>query len=209
MWNWVVLGIGFAMYIEGVGYHVDSLSQHAVHNISKWLLITEIIYIWNLCWTKLSLLMMYYRIFHLPGFKKQVIAVGAFVVCWAITISFLFTFICKPVEKLWIPELEGKCLNEVGVWLANASSTIFSDIVILLLPIPQIWRLHLKKSEKIGLTVVFGLGFLYFPHAQPMSVDVILTILQCRFYILLSNMGSLQLRQKRYSLFASTTPSLV
>ncbi|KAM3432877.1 hypothetical protein NHJ13734_006690 [Beauveria thailandica] len=159
MWNWVVLGIGFAMYIEGVGYHVNSLSKHAVHNISKWLLITEVIYIWNLCWTKLSLLMMYYRIFRLPGFKKQVIAVGTFVVCWAISSSFLFTFICKPVEKLWIPELPGTCINEVGVWLANASSTIFSDIVILILPIPQIWRLHLKRSEKTGLTMVFGLGF--------------------------------------------------
>ncbi|OAA72086.1 hypothetical protein ISF_01159 [Cordyceps fumosorosea ARSEF 2679] len=159
MWNWVVLGIGFAMYIEGVGYHVDSVSKHAVHNISKWLLITEIIYIWNLCWTKLSLLMMYYRIFRIPNFKKQVIVVGTFVICWAITISFLFTFICKPIEKLWIPELEGKCVNEVAVWLANAGSTIFSDIVILMLPIPQIWRLNLKKSEKIGLTLVFGLGF--------------------------------------------------
>ncbi|KAM3521712.1 hypothetical protein NHJ13051_006079 [Beauveria bassiana] len=159
MWNWVVLGIGFAMYIEGVGYHVNSLSKHAVHNISKWLLITEVIYIWNLCWTKLSLLMMYYRLFRLPGFKKQVITVGTFVVCWAISISFLFIFICKPIEKLWIPEMPGTCVNEVGVWLANASSTIFSDILILILPIPQIWRLHLKRSEKIGLTMVFGLGF--------------------------------------------------
>ncbi|PQK15234.1 hypothetical protein BB8028_0005g07480 [Beauveria bassiana] len=159
MWNWVVLGIGFAMYIEGVGYHVNSLSKHAVHNISKWLLITEVIYIWNLCWTKLSLLMMYYRIFRLPSFKKQVITVGTFVVCWAISISFLFTFICKPIERLWIPEMPGTCVNEVGVWLANASSTIFSDILILILPIPQIWRLHLKRSGKIGLTMVFGLGF--------------------------------------------------
>lgn len=148
------------MYIEGVGNHVGQLSEHAVQNISKWLLITEIIYIWNLCWTKLSLLLMYYRIFHYTGFKKQVIVVGSFVIIWAITISFLFTFICKPVEKLWIPDLPGRCINEVGVWLANASSTIFSDIVILMLPIPQIWRLHLKKNEKVGLTAVFGLGFL-------------------------------------------------
>ncbi|OAA40207.1 hypothetical protein BBO_06265 [Beauveria brongniartii RCEF 3172] len=148
MWNWVVLGIGFAMYIEGVGYHVNSLSKHAVHNISKWLLITEVIYIWNLCWTKLSLLMMYYRIFRLPGFKKQVIAVGTFVVCWAISISFLFTFICKPIEKLWVPELPGTCVNEVGVWLANASSTIFSDIVILILPIPQIWSAVFTSSYR-------------------------------------------------------------
>ncbi|PWI69102.1 hypothetical protein PCL_01487 [Purpureocillium lilacinum] len=147
------------MYIEGVGYHDSTVGPEAVINISRWLLITEIIYVWNLCWTKLSLLFMYYRIFHFPMFKRLVIGVGAFVVTWAICVSFLFTFICVPVEKLWRPELPGHCVSELGVWLANASSTIFSDIVILLLPIPQIWRLQLKRTEKVGLTFVFSLGF--------------------------------------------------
>ena len=148
------------MFIEGVGNHVDQISDEATMNISKWLLITEIIYVWNLCWTKLSLLFMYYRIFHFSQFKKLVIGAGCFVIAWAITVSFLFIFICVPVEKLWRPEVPGHCVSELGVWLANAGSTMFSDILILLLPIPQIWRLHLKKYEKVGLTVVFGLGFL-------------------------------------------------
>lgn len=148
------------MYIEGVGYHAKDLSTKAIENISMWLLITEVIYIWNLCWTKISLLMLYYRIFRFPFFKKQVVAVGAFVVAWAITITFLFTFICVPVQKLWKPDLPGRCVSELGVWLANASSTMLSDIAILLLPIPQVWTLRLKKAEKIGVTFAFGLGFL-------------------------------------------------
>ncbi|KAG8410067.1 hypothetical protein J3459_007766 [Metarhizium acridum] len=148
------------MFIEGVGYHADEVGERAVANISRWLLITEIIYVWNLCWTKLGLLCMYYRIFRFPLFKGQVAGVGAFVVLWAVCVSFLFTFICVPVEKLWRPAIEGRCVSELGVWLANASSTIFSDVVILLLPIPQVWRLQLKTLEKVGLTLVFGLGFL-------------------------------------------------
>lgn len=154
------MAVGFAMYIEGAGYHAKDLSQKSVENITMWLLITEIIYVWNLCWTKLSLLFMYYRIFHFPYFKRLVICAGTFVVLWAFTVSFLFTFICVPVQKLWKPDLEGHCVSELGVWLANASSTIFSDIMILCLPIPQIWKLNLKKSEKIGLTFLFSLGFL-------------------------------------------------
>lgn len=155
-----MLGIGFAMFVEGVGYHADKVGPKKIANISKWLLITEIIYFWNLCWTKLSLLLMYYRIFRTPAFKKVVICVGAFVVCWAFTATILFTFICVPVQKLWYPDIPGHCVSELGVWLSNAGSTIFSDIVILLLPVPQIWRLNLRKEEKIGLTFVFGLGFL-------------------------------------------------
>ncbi|KID75583.1 uncharacterized protein G6M90_00g046370 [Metarhizium brunneum] len=159
IWNWAVVGVGFAMFIEGVGYHADEVGERAVANISMWLLVTEIIYVWNLCWTKLGLLCMYYRIFRFPLFKRQVVAVGGFVVLWAVCVSFLFTFICVPVEKLWRPAVEGRCVSELGVWLANASSTIFSDVVILLLPIPQVWRLQLKTLEKVGLTLVFGLGF--------------------------------------------------
>ncbi|KAK2600022.1 hypothetical protein QQS21_005256 [Conoideocrella luteorostrata] len=147
------------MFIEGVGYHAETVGEEGIVKIRRWLTITEIIYVWNLCWTKLSLLFMYYRIFHFPFFKKLTIGVGCFVVTWAVCISFLFSFICSPVEKLWRPPIPGHCVSELGVWLANASSTIFSDVVILLLPIPQIWRLQLKKFEKIGLTLVFGLGF--------------------------------------------------
>lgn len=164
-----MVGIGFAMFIEGVGYHADTIGEKAVANISKWLLVTEIIYVWNLAWTKLSLLCMYYRIFRFPFFKKQVICVGAYVVIWAVCVSFLFTFICVPVEKLWHPDIEGRCVSELGVWLANASSTIFSDVIILLLPIPQVWRLQLKTFEKVGLTLVFGLGFLYVLHHHQKS----------------------------------------
>ncbi len=33
--------------------------------------------------------------------------------------------------------------------------------MILLLPVPQVWKLQLRLSEKLALTFAFGLGFLY------------------------------------------------
>lgn len=154
------MAVALVMYAEGVGYHADTVGPVGVANIQRLLLVSEVIYIWHMAWTKLSVLLMYYRIFRLPYFKRFIIPVGTFVVAWAIAGTFLFTFICVPTEKLWHPELPGHCISEMGVWVANASSTIVSDIAILLLPIPQVWKLKTKKSEKIGLTLVFGLGFL-------------------------------------------------
>ncbi|RDL35886.1 Uncharacterized protein BP5553_06498 [Venustampulla echinocandica] len=159
VWNWVVVGIGFAMFIEGTGYHAWQLPAEATINIERWLLVTEIIYFWNMCWTKLSLLFMYYRIFHFRYFKVRAIVVGSFVVIWAITASFLYTFICVPVHKLWKPDIPGHCISQLGVWMANSSATIFSDILILCLPMPQVWKLQLKMIEKITVTLVFSLGF--------------------------------------------------
>jgi hypothetical protein len=132
--------------------------------IAKFLVVAEILYVFNLVWTKLSILLMYYRIFHFPYFKRWAYIIGAFVVVWVICITFLFIFICVPVQKLWYPDLPGRCINQVGTWIANAVSTIATDLAILVLPMPQVWKLQLRLSEKIALTVAFSLGFLYVLH---------------------------------------------
>ncbi|KAL2209536.1 hypothetical protein CC79DRAFT_1332697 [Sarocladium strictum] len=158
-WNLVVVGFIFAMHSCGMGIHADLLDPKDIVMMAKWLVVAEILYAFNLGWTKLSLLLMYYRIFHVPYFKKMAWVVGAFVMAWVVCITFLFIFICVPVEKLWYPELPGRCINQVATWIANAASTILTDLIILLMPLPQLWKLRLKKREKIGLTFAFSLGF--------------------------------------------------
>ncbi|KAF4120644.1 hypothetical protein GMORB2_2647 [Geosmithia morbida] len=159
LWNLVVVGFIFAMHDCGMGLHADLVDPSDLVMMAKWLLVAEILYAWNLGWTKLSLLLMYYRIFRVSYFKKMAWAVGAFVMAWVVCVTFLFIFICVPVQKLWYPELPGRCIDQVGTWISNAASTLFTDLIILCLPIPQIWRLQLSKREKIGLTMAFGLGF--------------------------------------------------
>ncbi|EGY19006.1 hypothetical protein VD0002_g1956 [Verticillium dahliae] len=158
-WNLAVIGFVFAMHSCGMGIHADLVDVEDIVMMAKWLVVAEVLYAWNLGWTKLSLLLMYYRIFRVPYFKRMAWGVGAFVMAWVVCITFLFIFICVPVEKLWYPHLPGRCINQVGTWIANAASTIFTDLVILLMPIPPIWKLQLKQIEKIGLTFAFSLGF--------------------------------------------------
>ncbi|KAM0492942.1 hypothetical protein ACHAP8_009606 [Fusarium lateritium] len=170
-WNLVVVGFIFAMHSCGMGLHADKVPMDQIVMMAKWLVVAEVLYAWNLGWTKLSLLLMYYRIFRVPYFKRMAWIVGTFVFAWVITITFLFIFICIPVAKLWYPDLPGHCINQVGTWIANAASTIFTDIVILCLPIPPIWKLQLGKSEKLGLTAAFAIGsFVVFASAYRTSV---------------------------------------
>lgn len=143
-----------------MGKHADLVDPADVVMMAKWLIVAEILYAWNLFFTKLSLLLMYYRIFRVPYFKRMALAVGGFVMIWAVTISFLFIFICVPVAKVWNPALPGRCINQVGTWIANAASTLLTDIIILLMPVPQVWGLQLSKREKIGIIAAFGLGSL-------------------------------------------------
>ncbi|PLB48122.1 hypothetical protein P170DRAFT_360728 [Aspergillus steynii IBT 23096] len=158
-WNLVVVGFIFTMVHEGMGLHANTLPPNNVVMIAKYLVVAEILYVFNLVWTKLSILLMYYRIFHFPYFKLWAYIIGTFVICWVICITFLFVFICVPVEKLWYPYLEGRCISQVGTWIANAVSTIVTDLIILFLPLPQVWSLQLRRSEKLAVTLAFGLGF--------------------------------------------------
>lgn len=144
----------------GMGLHADKVPLDDIVLMAKLLVVGEILYVFNLVWTKLSLLMMYYRIFRFPYFKKWAYIIGTFILAWVICITFLFIFICVPVQKLWYPQLPGRCINQVGTWVANAASTIGTDLAILILPIPQVWKMKLRISEKIAVTIAFGLGFL-------------------------------------------------
>ncbi|KAJ9209622.1 hypothetical protein DTO166G4_8794 [Paecilomyces variotii] len=159
VWNIMVLGFILGMIKYGMGLHADTIPPEHVVMIAKLLVVAEVLYVYNLVWTKISFLLMYYRIFHVPYFKKWAYIIGTFVVLWVITIMFAFIFICVPVEKLWTPSLPGHCINQVGTWIANACSTIATDLAILVLPIPQVWKLQLARSQKIALTIAFCLGF--------------------------------------------------
>ncbi|KAJ5888159.1 hypothetical protein N7495_008200 [Penicillium taxi] len=159
LWNFMVVGFIFAMIKTGMGEHADTLPPENVVLIAKYLVVAEVLYVFNLVWTKISILLMYYRIFHFRYFKIFAYIIGIFVILWVICITFLFIFICVPVQKLWSPDLPGHCINQVSTWIANAISTIATDLAILLLPLPQVWKLQLRLSEKLAVSFAFSLGF--------------------------------------------------
>lgn len=157
-WSLAALGLVFAMRAKGLGLHMDVLDPERTETMLLWILIAENLYAWSLAWIKLSVLLMYYRLFDVVVFRKQALVVGGAVMAWAVCITFLFVFTCVPVKKLWKPEVEGRCISMVGVYVSNGISTIITDVAILLLPAPQILRLQIRKLVKVGLLISFGLG---------------------------------------------------
>ena len=81
-----------------------------------------------------------------------VIAYGA----WAI---FGNIFLCNPIAFFWDKSIEnGHCMDRMVIWFTNAGVNIAQDLVILLLPMPLIQTLHVSRSQKRGLVMVFTLG---------------------------------------------------
>lgn len=79
---------------------------------------------------------------------------------WIVLSGFLF---CIPVREFWNLNYKTRtdhCLPEGPVWYANAATQIFTDVVILVLPMPLLSKLHLPRRQKVGIILVFGVGVL-------------------------------------------------
>jgi hypothetical protein len=51
----------------------------------------------------------------------------------------------------------GKCINKTFLWLFNAGFNIFTDLIVLGLPMPMLSSIKLPLKQKIGLIFVFAL----------------------------------------------------
>ncbi|KAL8949553.1 MAG: hypothetical protein Q9222_004345 [Ikaeria aurantiellina] len=63
---------------------------------------------------------------------------------------------CRPREKIWMPWIDGKCLDQFGLQLVSAVFNTISDLVLVVLPIGTVRNLVLERSTKIGLIAIFG-----------------------------------------------------
>ena len=109
---------------------------------------------------KVSVLLFYSRVFKgVRGFSIALWTVGAIVVGWWITITFLSLFTCVPIAKAWDSTSPGHCEDTYREHLGAAIANVLTDFVILILPLPPLWKLHTTKARKVTLSLMFALGY--------------------------------------------------
>lgn len=118
----------------------------------------QIIYKFTINLTKISILLLYLRIFPNKSFRKAVYGLLVFVIGYAVASITATTFQCTPVARTFDHDIPGTCINNTAFWYANAGANILSDFAILALPMPVVNSLHLPRRQKLGLMVVFALG---------------------------------------------------
>lgn len=107
---------------------------------------------------KLSLLFLYFRIFPVKSIRLGGYICGGVSTAWNLACIFAAAFQCTPRERLWMPWLEGTCINLFLTQLCVSIPSILCDIAILCLPIPHVWRLNTNLTQRLLLTCIFLLG---------------------------------------------------
>ncbi|KAJ5652021.1 hypothetical protein N7507_009447 [Penicillium longicatenatum] len=144
----------------GLGIAKQQLPDDVITNQLHYLWLSVPFYNLSLILSKLSALFLFIRIFRTkPFLLATYITMGFLIVAglWMVLSGFIF---CIPISDFWraSPSSTKHCLPKGPVWYSNAAMQIFSDIVIMILPMPLLYKLQLPRQQKIGIMLVFGVG---------------------------------------------------
>ena len=88
--------------------------------------------------------------------SMMAICVGMFVAG-----SLVGIFVCLPVQYSWNKTIDGSCVQMTPWWFSYAAINIFTDCMILALPMPLINGLmQISRRQKLVLMGVFAVGAL-------------------------------------------------
>ena len=144
----------------GFGKHIQQ-ARVPLTSFRKGLFILEFFYNIGLTLAKLSVVLFYYRCFGSVNrpFRYALLLTALVVVAWGITFMSFDIFTCTPVRRAWEPSVPSRCIGVGGQMLGSAISNVSIDLVLLVLPLPMLWRLQTSMARKVSLTLAFALGY--------------------------------------------------
>lgn len=109
---------------------------------------------------KLSALALYARLFRVSTRTRWYLWVlGTFVTIFWVVIMVVPWTNCTPVAKTIDPFIPGKCTTRTDYYIAAGTLNAALDFIILLTPMPLVWKLNLRFKKKVFVSLVFLFGY--------------------------------------------------
>ncbi|KAI1101069.1 hypothetical protein F4804DRAFT_23669 [Jackrogersella minutella] len=112
-----------------------------------------------------SFLFFYRRIFSVhSAVDRLLIGMIALVALWTFGFFFAMVFECGlNFWAVWGPNSSAKnetahCVNSLHLALSFVVSDFITDVIIICIPVPLIWRLNLSTAKKMAVITIFLLG---------------------------------------------------
>ncbi|KAK4867733.1 hypothetical protein LT330_001243 [Penicillium expansum] len=148
----------------GVGHHLEYVARtpSKLVILQKGLYANQILdFPFTIAPAKISILLFYVRIFPVRKFRIFAYILGAVVLGHGIGVLLAAIFQCSPIAYAWDKTIVGgSCFNQQAFFRFVSPPNIITDVLILVMPLPYVWRLHTHIGQKVALTGVFLLGSL-------------------------------------------------
>ncbi|ETS76791.1 hypothetical protein PFICI_12178 [Pestalotiopsis fici W106-1] len=163
---------------EGSGMHYWQTDLDKVQLTRQLFYVAKILYVFVQCTGKIAVLLLYQRVFdtgHGAQWLRRAIKV-MIVLTFAIegTYIFIIAFQCLPVAALWDPSIKDfTCLNAGVAFAAGAVLNIASDFVLMILPLPALWKLQTSKRKRFGVALMLVIA----------SLGIVASLVRIKFLI--------------------------
>ncbi|KAL5337237.1 hypothetical protein BJX70DRAFT_399880 [Aspergillus crustosus] len=149
----------------GVGVHTpDIIHEHGLGPMTtflKGLIAAQILAAVSSSSVKLSLLSFYCRLFAFPYFIFAARAIAVFILLWTCAVIMAPLLMCQPFayNVQWGRiDTNAHCGDNILYQQIIVGFNLLTDLVVLVMPMRCLLGLGMKKSQKIPLIAVFGLG---------------------------------------------------
>ncbi|OLN96779.1 hypothetical protein CCHL11_02400 [Colletotrichum chlorophyti] len=143
----------------GLGKHEVVVKEEDPMNLSRFfqtIFANELMYPLGLATARLSLVVLYHRIFGLFKARYYLYGLVAFIGAWSIYATVPTIVACIPVENFWTTHKN--CLDLSRLYLSIAIGSIITDFILIIIPIPYAMRLTMSFNKKMLLIMSFVFG---------------------------------------------------
>ncbi|KAH7303145.1 hypothetical protein B0I35DRAFT_365508, partial [Stachybotrys elegans] len=143
----------------GFGMHYWTVPASLAHK-KQLFYISSIFYMILLIVGKLSILLVYLRIFPNRDFRRAVYALALILIFHGAIFCLLTIFQCLPVDSIWDRSMESKkCINTNAIVYSSGILSILEDFAILVMPVRQTWQLNINRKKRFLILALFSIGF--------------------------------------------------
>ena len=109
---------------------------------------------------KLVLCVFYYRLSPVVWYRYAIIFTAVITVAAFTAVWFAVEFACTPIEAAWNLRLftGTNCIDRPPVYMLQAIMGGVTDIMLMLLPLPTLFRLQMSWKQKAAILCWFGTG---------------------------------------------------
>ena len=153
-------------HIGRTGHHVAYLLVDEPEAVVRYLKIqtsAEFVYLAGVTAPKVCILLLYLRIFGVQNAVRigSWISMAIVLANWVSTGVIAWGTICKPLAFKWDKTIPGgSCADLMASYKYVSIPNILTDLSILLLPLPTLYKLQMSRVRKVGLLVTFVMGSL-------------------------------------------------
>ena len=116
--------------------------------------------LWNatVCFSKLSVLLMYSALIPTPTMMRMSIAFGAFIVVWCSANIMAAFLICRPLARNWDFTVPGTCGSQPDFYFTMGIVNLITDAVLIGMPMPYLYKLVMPMRKKLLAMGLLSIG---------------------------------------------------